>query len=94
MSVALDHANLTDAEKIATAAEMVRLGLAASVPGEGRCLVTAHRWFNLAAHQGDADGHYYRQQLTLEMSTAEIARAQREAREWLRVRQPAFQAAA
>jgi TPR repeat protein len=46
-------------------------------------LIAAHKWFNLAAARGNRDAAYYRQQVALEMSQAEIAAAQRAAREWL-----------
>lgn len=46
-------------------------------------LVAAHKWFNLAAAGGNAEATYYRQQLAREMSEADIAAAQRAAREWL-----------
>jgi hypothetical protein len=46
-------------------------------------LVTAHKWFNLAAMRGNEDAKRYRLELAAEMSKAEIARAQRLAREWL-----------
>ena len=94
MSIAIDHATL-EALRVETAEEMYRLGLEASTPGLGcACLVTAHKWFNLAAQQGNDDARAYRQQLTFEMSPREIAEAQRQAREWLRSRKPALDAAA
>lgn len=46
-------------------------------------LVAAHKWFNLAAMRGSADAVRLRRELAVEMSPAEIAAAQREAREWL-----------
>jgi uncharacterized protein len=48
------------------------------------CLVTAHKWFNIAASRGNADAKRYRAEISSEMSRAEIARAQKLAREWLR----------
>ena len=45
--------------------------------------VQAHKWFNLAAMQGSDAARSWRAELALEMSTEEIAAAQREAREWL-----------
>ena len=94
MSVSLDHATLGTAERLVTADEMYRLGLEASTPGlaEEPCLVTAHKWFNLAAMKGSEDARTYRQQLTFEMSPREVAEAQRQAREWLRARKPALAA--
>ena len=46
-------------------------------------LVAAHKWFNLAAARGNAEAAYYRQQVAAEMSAADVAVAQRAAREWL-----------
>lgn len=46
-------------------------------------LVAAHKWFNLAALRGYADAAWHRQQIAEEMTAAEIAAAQRAAREWL-----------
>lgn len=46
-------------------------------------LVTAHKWFNLAAMRGSVSARDYRAELAREMSPAEVAEAQRQAREWL-----------
>lgn len=46
-------------------------------------LVTAHKWFNLAAMQGSMDARTCRAELAAEMSPVEVAEAQRRAREWL-----------
>jgi uncharacterized protein len=48
-------------------------------------LVAAHKWFNLAAMQGHAEAARLRHEIAREMSSAEIAAAQRAAREWLRM---------
>lgn len=45
--------------------------------------VSAHMWFNLAALKGSEDAKHYRRELALEMSPAEIAEAQKQARCWL-----------
>ncbi len=45
--------------------------------------VAAHKWFNLAAARGNAEAIRHRRELADEMSEAEIAAAQRAAREWL-----------
>ena len=47
-------------------------------------LVTAHKWFNLAAMRGNAEAKRYRMEIAREMTKSEIAEAQRQAREWLR----------
>ena len=46
-------------------------------------LVSAHKWFNIAALSGVADAIRQRREIAAEMSEAEIAAAQRAAREWL-----------
>ena len=47
--------------------------------------VAAHKWFNLAAMHGRAEAVALRLEIAREMSDAEIAAAQRAAREWLKV---------
>jgi hypothetical protein len=47
-------------------------------------LVEAHKWFNLAAVKGNSEAAEHRQEIAREMSAADIAEAQRAAREWLR----------
>jgi TPR repeat protein len=51
-----------------------------SVPAD---LVTAHKWFNLAAVRGNPDAIRLRREIAAEMSDAQIAAAQRAARDWL-----------
>jgi uncharacterized protein len=46
-------------------------------------LVAAHKWFNLAAARGNQCALSYRVELAREMSSEQIAEAQRQAREWL-----------
>ncbi len=60
------------------------LGLAyASGHGEPVDYVRAHKWFNIAAMLGDARAREERADLAEVMSPAEIAEAQRLAREWV-----------
>ena len=74
-----------------TGDEMFRLGLAASTGVDGRLdLITAHKWFNLAALNGSDAAKTYRKELSAEMSPTEVAEAQRQAREWLAANRPAF----
>ena len=47
-------------------------------------LVSAHKWFNLAAMKGNADAIRLRREIADQMSEIEIAAAQRAARDWLR----------
>jgi uncharacterized protein len=46
--------------------------------------VSAHKWFNLAARRGNAEAAKLRREIAVEMTEAEIATAQRAARDWLR----------
>ena len=50
--------------------------------GVAQAYVQAHMWFNLAAAQGDADAIKYRKAAAAKMTPAQIAEAQRLAREW------------
>ncbi len=62
-----------------------QLGIASSNGRDGAPdLIAAHKWFNLAAVSGNADAARYRQELAAEMSAAQVAQAQRAAREWIR----------
>jgi TPR repeat protein len=47
-------------------------------------LVSAHKWFNLAAVKGNAEAIRLRREIADQMSDGEIATAQRAARDWLR----------
>jgi uncharacterized protein len=51
-----------------------------SVPAD---LVTAHKWFNIAAVRGHRDAIRLRVEIAAEMSEIDIAAAQRAARDWL-----------
>jgi TPR repeat protein len=63
---------------------LYNLGLAYSTgQGVGVDYVAAHKWFNLAAMKGVNEARTWRAQLSREMSSGQIAEAQRQAREWL-----------
>ena len=47
-------------------------------------MIAAHMWFNLAAARGNRDAIRYRQEIAGEMTAAQVAEAQRQAREWMR----------
>ena len=47
-------------------------------------LVSAHKWFNIAAMKGHAEAARMRREVAAEMSDAEIGQAQRAARDWLK----------
>jgi uncharacterized protein len=48
-------------------------------------LVEAHKWFNLAALNGNEEAMYCRAEISDEMTAREIAEAQRQARAWLQM---------
>ena len=65
---------------------LYNLGLAYSTgQGVGVDYVAAHKWFNLAAMKGSELAKSWRAQISREMSTGQIAEAQRLAREWLNI---------
>ena len=65
---------------------LYNLGLAYSTgQGVGVDLVAAHKWFNLAAVRGVEAAKSWRNQLAAEMVPAQIAEAQKMAREWLTI---------
>jgi TPR repeat protein len=51
-----------------------------SVPAD---VVSAHKWFNIAALRGNVEAARLRREIAEEMSEAEIAAAQRAARDWI-----------
>jgi len=68
-----------------TGDELFRMGLLYSTGQGGAPLdyVSAHMLFNLAAMRGSIEAKVYRKELSQEMDPAEVAEAQRNAREWL-----------
>ncbi|MCV0396247.1 MAG: sel1 repeat family protein [Rhizobiaceae bacterium] len=48
-------------------------------------MVAAHKWFNIAAIKGSDRAIELRRELAAQMSKADLARALREAREWMTV---------
>ena len=65
--------------------ELFRIGLLYSTGQGGAPLdyVSAHMLFNLAAMRGSLEAKLYRKELSAEMEAADVAEAQRAAREWL-----------
>lgn len=61
------------------------LGMRAASGRDGPAdLVSAHMYFNLAHREGDGRAAFHRQDIAEQMSKAELARALRAARDWLR----------
>ena len=92
MSAALKLETLGTSEEL-SGEEMYRRGLEASTGAEdGQFdLVTAHKWFNLAAMRGNVEARAYRAELAREMTPEEVADAQRLAREYLAATRPRLQ---
>lgn len=65
--------------------ELFRMGLLYSTGQGGAPLdyVSAHMLFNLAAMRGSMEAKIYRKELSAEMDPADVADAQRQARQWL-----------
>jgi len=65
--------------------ELFRMGLLYSTGQGGAPLdfVSAHMLFNLAAMRGSQEAKIYRKELSREMDPADVAEAQRAARQWL-----------
>jgi TPR repeat protein len=62
-----------------------QLGILYSAGGEiATDYVTAHKWFNIAAARGNQEAARLRREIANEMSEAQIASAQRAARDWLK----------
>ena len=76
-SAALGHAN-------AAGDMFFELGMMYSTGRSGPTdLVSAHKWFNIAAMRGNKEAIRLRLEIAAEMSEWEIALAQRAARDWL-----------
>lgn len=71
--------------KNASADELYRIGL---IYSEGMDvaidLVQAHKWFNLAATRGHRDARLCRQEMAEMMTQADVFKAQKAAREWMK----------
>ena len=66
--------------------EIYRIGLVyAEGIGVDADIVAAHKWFNLAAARGLTAAKDARQEMAEQMTSEEIAEAQRAAREWMRL---------
>ena len=71
-------------EGLETSKNFFELGMMYATGRELPCdLVSAHKWFNIAAVRGDRSAVRMRAEIAEEMSSSEIAAAQRAAREWL-----------
>src|SRR5674476_1134057 len=79
IELALEMPELVDAE------DYFGLGMNySSGAGVAVDLVQAHKWFNIAAMRGHADAAQLRREIAEQLADAEIGRAQRAARDWLK----------
>ena len=63
---------------------MFELGLVYATGRDGEMdIISAHKWFNLAAYRGSEVAKLRREELAAEMSKDQILQAQRAAREWI-----------
>ena len=75
----------TKAVEPTNATDCFALGMNYSVgAGVAVDLIEAHKWFNIAAMRGHADAARLRREIAEQMADAEIGRAQRAARDWLK----------
>ena len=67
-----------------TAESLYELGLIYATGRDGVIdIISAHKWFNLAAFRGSEDAKVRREELAAEMNRDEILAAQKAAREWV-----------
>jgi TPR repeat protein len=72
--------------KNAPAEELYRLGLVYSTGmGVPVNFIAAHKWFNLAAARGHRDAKICRAEMTDLLTAADLVKAQRAAREWIKL---------
>jgi TPR repeat protein len=77
------HDGRTAPRDAAAARKFFDLGMTCATGAEAPDLVSAHKWFNLAAMHGDEQAGARRTEIAAELSASEIAAAQRAARDWL-----------
>ncbi|MGY3453220.1 hypothetical protein [Bradyrhizobium sp. USDA 4353] len=83
----LNFVDVTTAEQGANGDVLFELGMLYASGRDGVVdLIAAHKWFNLAALKGRVDAVAMRREVAEQMSEAEIAAAQREARAWMTAR--------
>lgn len=94
MVISVSAAALEGAEVLLSGDEMYRLGLEASTgdAAEDFDLITAHKWFNLAAMLGNLEAKAYRAELSREMTQEDVAEAQRQARAYIATHRRALNA--
>jgi hypothetical protein len=79
----VDTAGLARSETAAADQQFFERGMMCAAGRAAADLVSAHKWFNLAAMHGHKQAGMLRVEIAAEMSESEIATAQRAARDWL-----------
>jgi TPR repeat protein len=67
----------------AAARKFFDLGMTCATGAGASDLISAHKWFNLAAMHGNQQAGMLRAEIAAELSESEIAAAQRAARDWI-----------
>jgi len=78
------HSSRSPASDAGTAQTFFDLGMMCATGTSAPDLVSAHKWFNLAAMHGSKQASALRGEIAAELSESEIAAAQRAARDWIR----------
>ncbi len=80
----IGNADFADMASSGNAEVFFELGLVYAAGREGeQDMIAAHKWFNLAAYKGLDTAKLRREEIAIDMTKAQIAQAQREAREWI-----------
>lgn len=78
------NADLSDMASAGNAETLFELGLVYAAGREGeQDMVSAHKWFNIAAYKGLQAAKQRREEIAIDMTREQIAQAQKEAREWI-----------
>ena len=77
------HSSRSPAFDAGAAQKFFDLGMMCATGPSAPDLVSAHKWFNLAAMHGSKQASALRLEIAAELSENEIAAAQRAARDWL-----------
>jgi TPR repeat protein len=90
----MNRTNWTDeainADAPCTANAFYALGMQCSIGGEAADLISAHKWFNLAAMLGSHDAVRLRREIAAQMAPGDIGAAQRAARDYIKQHPAAF----
>jgi uncharacterized protein len=78
-----DTGGLALSQNAAADQQFFQLGMMCAAGRAAADLVSAHKWFNLAAMHGHKQAGLLRVEIAAEMSESDIAAAQRAARAWL-----------